>query len=272
MSWVVSLPMYNVTPTVGALWESLLSDVVAFVRTRADLPVIRRLGTQWDNLSALWSRSDLLLSQTCGYPLVRRLPESIQIVGTPLFDVPGCDGADYSSVLVVSASSYRRGVASLEACRGLRAAYNDDDSNSGMNVFRHAVAPYACQGRFFSSVIRTGSHIGSLAALATGEADVASIDCVTFALAREAFPELLAQVRAIGFSSRSPGLPLIASAQADASLLDTLRAAFDDAVHADAGRAKQLRLRGIAPATRSDYRKILELESAAVGLGYPVLT
>lgn len=66
------------------------------------------------------------------YPLVRTLPESLQLVATPVFDAPGCDGPRYCCQLIVSEAAWSRCAISLEACRGLRAAYNDGHSNSGM--------------------------------------------------------------------------------------------------------------------------------------------
>ncbi|PFW69798.1 phosphate ABC transporter substrate-binding protein, partial [Bacillus sp. AFS075960] len=102
-----------------------------------------------------------------------------------------------------------------------RAACNGADSHSGMNAFRHAVAPHAHDGRFFGSVTSFGSHLNVLRALGAGEADCAAIDCVTFAYVRDALPALLNDVRVIDMTAPAPGLPFIASralgdAQADA--------------------------------------------------------
>ena len=47
---------------------------------------------------------------------------------------------------------------SLEAFRGGVAALNAWDSNSGMNLFRAAIAPLAGGTPFFGAVVATGSH------------------------------------------------------------------------------------------------------------------
>jgi ABC-type phosphate/phosphonate transport system substrate-binding protein len=193
------------------------------------------------------------------------------VVSTPVFDAPGCEGARYSSSIVVSASAHARGASSIEACRGLRAAYNDDDSNSGMNVFRHAVAPYQRDGRFFSSVTKTGSHLASLRLLAQGGADIAAIDCVTLAFARDAWPDLSHDIRVIGSTVTSPGLPLIASAAVDVPRVAELRDALDAAIQADPKRARSLRLLGFSRSSRRDYDEILKIENDAFALGYRIL-
>ncbi len=105
------------------------------------------------------------------------------------FDVPGCADGCYHSVLVKGPHVRAE---TLADCRGLRAVYNDD-SNSGMNLLRHAVAPFALDGRFFATVTKNGAHLASLRALAVDKsADIAAIACVTFAFARAHLPELTA--------------------------------------------------------------------------------
>lgn len=141
MHWIAALPMYNVTPALAADWLNTRGDTLAIVDPGPDL-------------TAFWLRDDVLLSQTCGYPLVHALADRVRLVAAPDFDVPGCADGTYRSVLVAGA---RVAEPSIEACRGLCAAYNADDSNSGMNLLRHAVAPFARDGRFFASVTQTGS-------------------------------------------------------------------------------------------------------------------
>jgi ABC-type phosphate/phosphonate transport system substrate-binding protein len=262
MNRIAALPMYNVTPALAADWRALLGDVLQAVDPHA------RIAAPGDDLHALWRRPDLLVSQTCGYPLVSGLHEQVQLIATPEFDAPGCTGSDYSSVLITRADAP---FDTLEACRGARAAYNQDDSNSGMNVFRHAVAPLARGGRFFSEVIRTGSHLGSLRAVAENRADLAAIDCVTFAFVRDEMPELAQQVREIGWTAASPGLPLIAANTVPQGMIESLRAALNQATAAQPDRAARLRLKGFASLPPSDYARITQLENEAQTLGYPRL-
>jgi len=263
--WVAALPMYNVSPSLEACWREWLADVLHVVEPAACIV------DSDSGLDALWRRDDLLLSQACGYPLTHELRDIVQLVATPCFDAPGCDGARYSSVLVASARVHAGGVTTLAACRGLRAAFNGSDSHSGMNAFRHAVAPHAHDGRFFGSVVSFGSHLNVLRALAAGDADCAAIDCVTFAYVRDALPELLNGIRIIGTTASAPGLPLIASKALDGRRVSALQDALDHAVAGDPERANALRLKGFERLPPSAYDTIARLAQDAAAHGYPEL-
>ena len=101
----------------------------------------------------------------------------------------------------------------LSEFRGASAALNACDSNTGMNLFRAAIAPVAGGAPFFRAVVVTGSHEASMAAVAEGLADLASIDCVTFALLERGRPDLIGRVAIVAESALSPGLPFIASGE-----------------------------------------------------------
>ncbi|KVH05826.1 MULTISPECIES: phosphate/phosphite/phosphonate ABC transporter substrate-binding protein [Burkholderia] len=270
-AWIAVLPMYNVTPRHAALWRALLRDALdAFAN--AGGPAGVALPDAPDDLQALWRRDDLLLSQTCGYPYrMLGLRDVVRLIATPVFDADGCDGARYRSVLVVSARVHAGGATTLAACRGLRAAFNGEDSHSGMNAFRHAVAPHAHDGRFFGSVTPFGSHLNVLRALASGEADCAAIDCVTFAYVRDALPGLLEDIRVIGTTAPAPGLPFVASRALADTQVGALRDALDRAIAADAERARVLRLRGFDRLSPADYDTIARFEREAAAHGYPEL-
>jgi ABC-type phosphate/phosphonate transport system substrate-binding protein len=272
-SWIAALPMYNVTPQHGLAWRALLRDALAaFARASGGVEEATILDEPFGDLTALWRRDDLLLSQTCGFPYrVLDLASAVHLIAAPMFEAEGCDGPRYCSAIVVSAAAWARGATSLAACRGLRAAANGEDSHSGMNALRHAVAPHASEGRFFASVAWTGSHRASLHALATGLADVAAIDCVTLALLRDSGPAWLADVKVIGTTASAPGLPFIASRKLDERQAALLRDALDTAHAADPERARLLRLRGFARLVRKDYDEIEAMAKKATLLGYPRL-
>ncbi|MFL9939002.1 phosphate/phosphite/phosphonate ABC transporter substrate-binding protein [Paraburkholderia graminis] len=259
MTWIAALPMYNVTPSLENEWRGWLADVLRMVK-----PACRIVDPD-EELHGFWRRPNLLISQTCGYPLMHGLREQVQLVATPRFDAPGCEGAHYSSVIVTRADAP---FDTLASCRGARVAYNQDDSNSGMNALRHAVAPHSQEGAFFRAALRTGSHVGSLRAVADNHADVAAIDCVTFAFVCDEMPELARQVRRIGMTAASPGLPLIASDAVPAATVEALRDALNEALALHPERAKRLRLQGFSALPLEDYERIAQLESEARAVGY----
>ncbi|WP_175941913.1 PhnD/SsuA/transferrin family substrate-binding protein [Caballeronia sp. BCC1704] len=278
MHWTAALPMYNVTPALAADWRALLDAVhtrlADTLKARGDTLGI---ADSVSDLTGFWLRDDLLLSQTCGYPLLHALDDRVQLVATPDFDAPGCESGcesgsesgGYRSVLVAGAHV---NAASLADCRGLRAVYNDDDSNSGMNLFRHAVAPFAQGSRFFASVAKSGGHLASLHAVAIDKsADIAAIDCVTLAFVRTHRPELAAGVRELGLTASAPALPFIASKRVPRDIVDALAAALSDTVAQDPALASRLRLKGFVRLTPADYAPILRYEREAAKHGYPVL-
>ncbi|NTY35024.1 phosphate/phosphite/phosphonate ABC transporter substrate-binding protein [Burkholderia diffusa] len=270
--WIAALPMYNVTPRHAALWRALLRDALDAFENAGGPAHVALPDEPFDDLHALWRRDDLLLSQTCGYPYrMLGLRETVHLIATPVFDAEGCDGARYRSVLIVSARVHAGGATTLAACRGLRAAFNGEDSHSGMNALRHAVAPHAHDGRFFGSVTPFGSHLNVLRALASGDADCAAIDCVTFAYVRDALPDLLEEIRFIGTTASAPGLPFIASRVLEETQVAALQEALDRAVAADAERSRVLRLKGFERLLPDDYETIARFAWEAAAHGYPEL-
>jgi ABC-type phosphate/phosphonate transport system substrate-binding protein len=262
--------MYNVTPELAADWRALLAHaggrLERWLAARGDSLALVEPD---EPLERFWLRDDLLLSQTCGYPLVHALWKRVRVIATPAFDIDGCADGNYRSVLVTGAHVT---ATTLAQCQGLRAAFNDDDSNSGMNLFRAAVAPLALGKPFFSAVLRTGGHLQSLRALAIDRsADVAAIDCVTLAFVRDLLPELAGAIREIGVTQSAPGLPFIASKALPAEAAALLADALDDAVHANPALARRLKLKGFVRRPAADYASILDIERAAIERGYPAL-
>jgi ABC-type phosphate/phosphonate transport system substrate-binding protein len=221
-------------------------------------------------LSAIWRDSSLLLGQTCGYPLVTQLKEEVRLVGSPVYDLPGCEGTWHHSVLVVAETSR---FDALEDLRGRTAAVNGPDSNTGMNLFRHLVAPLADDGRFFGRVVTSGGHLASMELVRQGTADIASIDVVTFELARRHHPQAAAGLHVFARTAQSPTLPFVTSRDISQEDLETLRSTLN-AVLADAPSDSPIAktaLRRIEPSKLTDYDILLQYEAEAVEAGYPVL-
>ena len=263
-----SLPMYYSPETArasAALWHGLvrhlrragIADVPDELIARPDLP---------DH----WLSPDLLFSQTCGYPLTHALSGRVQLLATPCYDAPGCEGPSYCSILVVPADSPALTPADL---RGKRAAFNTPDSQSGMNALRAVIAPLAEGGLFFAETIETGSHAASLDLVAAGGAEVAAIDSVSLALFAIYRRPAVARVRELCRSPSAPSLPFItaggASHEQILRLRDGLRVAMADPNLAGARQA--LLLRDVMLLPDSAYETIREMEQTARRLGYPIL-
>ena len=212
----------------------------------------------------------LLFGHTCGYPLMTRFQNLLTPFCVPLFDVPGCDGPLYCSHLIVNAEA---DIESVGDCRGLTVAINTPDSNSGMNLLRHALALAGARGKFFRRVLMTDGHLHSLEAIADGRADLAAIDCVTWQMIRDQDPSLVARTRSLAFSRQTCGLPFVVPSAQTAAMpaqkwIGTFNRVLQDL---PAATRETLHLTGFASVTLNDYRSIMALESEAVEAGYPQL-
>lgn len=266
---LASFAMYRDPPAISEATRGFWAYLSEHLRVAglADVPEALDEGAAHD---AAWLDPALLLAQTCGYPLATRLLGKVRLVATPVYDHPGCQGALSGSFVIVRADAAAISVADL---RGGVAAINDWASNTGMNLLRHTAAPHAVDGRFFARVTESGSHSASLALVAQGAADVASIDCVTFGNLARFAPEIVAKVRILAETAKTPGLPLITRAAASDSEIALLRAALMNfaADPATAPLRDTLGLKGFAVIANTAYDAVMALELEAAALGYPVL-
>jgi ABC-type phosphate/phosphonate transport system substrate-binding protein len=218
----------------------------------------------------VWTDPRLLLAQTCGYPFIKRLDGQVRLVATPHYGAQGCRGPFHSSAVIVRAGDPAHHLSDM---KGATLALNDEGSGSGMNLLRAAIAPLANGQPFFGSVVVGGSHLESLRAIAAGEADVAAVDCVTWAHVRRLRPDLAGRLRALAWTDESPGLPLIAAKDVDDPTLAALRGALDDVARdpALAHVREALLLEGFSVLDEANYLATLRLEQRAIDLGYPRL-
>ena len=262
----VSLPMYLGAPdAVQALW----AHVRQALREQSLHGVPDAVGWPQD-LHTHWLSSDLLLSQTCGYPLTHALQGKVQLLGGFHYAAPGCEGFDCRSVLIVREE---HADFALEDFRDRRVAFNSLDSQSGYNALRALVAPLARQGRFFSQALATGGHRLSVDAVREGRADLAAIDCVTWALFQKYTTPVTQSLQSIGMSAPYPGLPLVCALGTDAPTLAAIQSALHALVHQCAARPAldALLIRDFESPPLSVYQRCMDMEQEALALGYPVL-
>lgn len=254
---LVSIAMYVTSPPLAHATAELWSFLRQYLSQAGleDLPEKLDRTVPYDQA---WLRPDLLLSQTCGYPFASSLRGRVRLVATPVYGHPGCDGPLMRSFIIVRKDS---SLGSLEDLRDTTAAINSPDSNSGSNLFRAAVAPLARDGRFFGRIIETGSHGGSIAAVADGRADSAAIDCITYANIRRFDPGQIEGIRIIAETPKGPGLPFITSGDASDERVQLLRSALDAAIREPslAITRATLGLVDFAVLSEADYEPLLSL-------------
>ncbi|MDJ0896734.1 MAG: PhnD/SsuA/transferrin family substrate-binding protein [Alphaproteobacteria bacterium] len=265
---IASLPMYDL-PVMREATDAFWAGLARTLRAH-DLPEVPDQLDRAMPIDAQWRSEDLLLSQTCGYPLVHSFSDTLQVVATPHYAAEGCSGPRYCSAVIVRRADPASSIADL---RHRRCAINGWQSHSGMNALRAHVAAVAEGDRFFAEIVETGGHSASVEAVSEDKADVAAIDCVTFSLLCRHKPEVLRRVRVLEWTASAPGLPLVTATARDERELVALRAALRDAI-ADPALAtarETLLLTGVSVLADDAYGEIGQFEERAAALGYAEL-
>ncbi|MBT5981350.1 MAG: PhnD/SsuA/transferrin family substrate-binding protein [Acidiferrobacteraceae bacterium] len=215
------LPMYDwpeIATATNALWGAI-RDAFNQRDIRAPTTLDRSLSRE-----QVWLSKQLLLSQSCGLPLVQTLGKRVKVLGS--FAYQGIAPAgEYHSVIIARADNGKN----LASLQGKRVAINGADSYSGCLALKCAVAPFTPGDGFFSEVLITGSHRESIRAVANGSADTAAIDCVNWQLARRHDAAAMS-VDIIAHTPSRPGLPLITAGSKTQTELGLMREALASAV------------------------------------------
>ncbi len=202
---IASLPMYQRPQLVDAhrrYWDLIRAGLDAVGITSPP-----ELSQEADELTT-WTDPTLVLSQTCGMPYRNTLHGQVGLIGTPDFGVEGCAPGFYRSALIVRADDPRTNVADFATAVF---SYNQDHSQSGYSAAFHHVAKL---GFWFERRYHSGQHLGSAKAVVEGQADIASIDAVTWRLIEQHEP-FAPQLRVIDWTEPRPGLPYITGIDAD---------------------------------------------------------
>jgi ABC-type phosphate/phosphonate transport system substrate-binding protein len=265
---LAALPMYDfaeLQTAHDALWNALGHALIERGIPDVPLQLTRDLPHR-----DVWRHPSLLFSQACEYPIASSFRDVLTLVATPCYSAPGCEGALYRSAIIIRAND---AVDTLAELHGRRCVVNEPDSNSGMNLLRAAIAPLAQAKSFFGSVEVSGSHRNSVERIARDEADVAAIDCVTFAHLQRLHPALTEKVRIIDWTPASPCLPFVTSRNTDEHTLKILRSALA-AVISDASlrsSCNQLLLEGVDIQPDTSLTTLHQLKRDAIALGYSAL-
>ena len=265
---VASLPMYDLAALRSAT-DSWWAGLAAHFR-RAGVGAVPDRLTRPGEGAAFWLAPSLLFSQSCGYPLVTRLAGRVTLLGTPCYDMDGCDGSDYCSLVIVRADLPAREIADL---RGLRCAINMAGSWSGHHALRLIAEPLVEAGRPAFETSISGSHVASIEAVRLGAADFASVDCVSFGLLSRCRPQCADGLRVLARTPAMPGLPLIAGRAASEAevrrMKRGLRAAFGDPALGSA--RDRLGLKAIHFTEMADYARLSEALERLEDLHIPQL-
>ncbi len=260
---IASLPMYDlleVRAHTDGIWSAIAQQLRA-VNIDAPSELTRPSGSYLDH----WRQVDLLLSQTCGYPLVRDLRSGVDVVGSfcTVVDQPGQPGW-YRSVIVCRTDDARSAPgAEGDPFAGFRSgnvlcAANGPDSLSGWISLGSAWGGTRLN---IPAVLVTGGHVASLEAVANGRADVASIDSWTFHLLSIHRPDAVAGVKVIARGPLVAVTPLICHAGGP---VDELRSALRAVLESGFSDLGPLGIVGFVPQSIADYAPVVQLSADAL--------
>ncbi|WP_421912592.1 phosphate/phosphite/phosphonate ABC transporter substrate-binding protein [Mesorhizobium sp.] len=271
--FIAALPMYDwpeVRAEVDAQWVGLrdafrqkgIDAPQTIVRLNGDLPPVpggihdadgkliapdpATLPPGELDFHKLWLHPALLFAQTCWGPMELGLSRHVQVVGQPSYDAyEGGQGELYSSALVMrkgegpEVRSPADGGPSLplDLIRGKRFTFNSLDSMSGIIALTRDLQAAGESLDIFASRSESGGHRGSIVAVAEGKADIAAIDCESWALARR-FEPAARKVVIVGWTGRRKGLPFITARTTPEKTVRAMREAL-------AGLAEQPRIQRV---------------------------
>ena len=239
---IASLAMYpfiQLQPAYDRLWDGVRGEL------SFEAPPLN-----WDvPADAACRRDDLLVGQTCGWPLITELAPSVQVIGTFDCDVDGAIDGTYRSVLV---SAHDESLSEILARPELSVAANSPDSLSGWISLLVVAASSEVE---LGAVEWTGSHAASVEAVRQGRADLASIDAVSWAHLGDTM------LSVVGHGPRVPCLPLVSSASYGVGVVEQLRRAFASVVSSPAMAevCATLRIRGFLSRQLADYEPLSQL-------------
>lgn len=242
--FVAALPMYDWPEARGevdaqwarlrdAFWQRGIDAPETIVRSNRELPPVpggilddagkpiapdpATLPPDELDFHELWLSPALLFGQTCWGPMELGLARHVQVVAQPNYDAfEGGQGELYSSALVMAADGEApvaspqdgKAVIPVELLRGKRFIFNNPDSMSGLLGLTRDLEAMGESLDIFVSRSESGGHRSSIVAVAEGRADIAAIDCQSWALAQRF--ELAAKgVKVVGWTARRKGLPYI---------------------------------------------------------------
>ncbi|MCY4335403.1 MAG: PhnD/SsuA/transferrin family substrate-binding protein [Litoreibacter sp.] len=192
---------------------------------------------------AHWRDPDLLISQTCGMPYRLHLHGQVHLVGTPVSTL-GDPRGYYHSVIIARQDDPRDSFAEFE---GAVLAYNDAISQSGWAAPQNMARS---QGFGFSNLLETGGHRASSQAVATGKAELAAIDAVTWSLITR-FDPWADRLKVIDRTPPTPALPFITSRiELAEPLYEAMATAIDELCQ---DNQALLCLKGITQIAAEDY-------------------
>lgn len=232
---LASLPMYDwpearaETDAEYARWRAAFRAAIPGI----DLPeALTRPDDRPGFLNDHWRDPALIFGQCCWGPLDVGMIDYLLPLAQPDYGrFPGGRGIYYRSALVARKDSGIAPETGLPGgpkaeipegvLAGRRFAYNDTESMSG---YRGLMADLGADPVSLAGEgVESGSHRASVRMIATGGADLAVIDCRSWALAQRFEPEAASQLMVIGWTGERKGIAYVTSRATDPGIARAMK-------------------------------------------------
>lgn len=251
--------MYNLSPRIRALWDSLFAWLAQ--DSGIGLEVIAHAAPA--PLSELWRRSDMGAVFMCGYPFSMLAPEERPVpLAAPVSAAAWSDGKPVYASHIVTASNSGIEVADLLMARW---GWTVRDSQSGYHAPR-ALLSRLPRGKMAGDAVGPLLNPGGVvAAIETGKIDVGAIDAYAYQLLEMHEPETTAGLRIIATTQPTPVPLLVASREQSPETIAILAQTLLGAHQSDEGRAvlRPLGLTSFAEPDISAYESLPQRARAA---------
>jgi ABC-type phosphate/phosphonate transport system substrate-binding protein len=202
---IASLPMY-LRPETRAATNALWAATRDALRARG---IAAPDALDHDaSPQAAWADPDLVLSQICNLPWRLGFDRQVTLVAVADHRLPDTPPGHYHSALVIRRDDPRDHIA---AFNGATLALNGADSQSGWGA---PAAAAARAGIAFGAARTTGAHLESARAVASGAADIAGIDAVTWEMIARWDP-FARDLRVLARTPPTPALAYVTAAGRD---------------------------------------------------------
>jgi len=240
---IASLPMYMRPENKGAhdrYWQLIRANLA---QNGIDAPINLSQGEDLDH----WRRDDLILSQTCGMPYRVHLHGQVQLVGTPYYSLPDCPAGYYNSLFIVGTHETRTDLTDFASAS---LAVNAMISQSGFAAAQNAAKTAGFQ---FENLTLSGGHLASAKLVATGKADIAAIDAMTWHDIQK-YNDLPGQIKVLMKTVPTPGLPYICALGLDKNMI--AQAVTDAIAQLTEKDREALNIHGLIQIPSADYLAI----------------
>jgi len=229
---IATLPMYD-WPEVHAATDKIWAAMCKGLHNEHFCPPYRL--TRDRPVEEIWTAPDLLVAETCSWPLATTLEGKVRYLATRLHDVPGCAAGLYRSAIIARRDDRRF---ARKDCPVPSTPNADIDlPNMALSVARNGQSSLSGWVALASDVrgasfkpIETGAHRASLCAVAQCHADLAAIDAVSWDLALHHEKAMTDRLAVIGWTAQRPALPLITARHVSDDDLIRMRHAISSVV------------------------------------------